>query len=82
MSLAGHGPKSRSSQVCLIISKTGQQGPVLYKVDKGVSNVARLSEGGQTESGAFLASSLPGMDCLSILQLTHPKVVLPKKETA
>ena len=33
MSLAGHRPKSGSRHVCLIISWTGRQGPVLYKGD-------------------------------------------------
>ena len=36
---AGHRPKSRSKHVCLLIAYTGQQGPVLYKGEKGV-NVA------------------------------------------
>ena len=43
MSLAGHRPKSGSRHVCLIIAKTGQRGPVLYKVD---NDAAGTPEGG------------------------------------
>ena len=46
MSLAGHGPKSGARHVCLIIALTGQQGPVLYKENKGVNDAARQTEGG------------------------------------
>ena len=47
MSLAGHGPKSGSRHVCLIITETRQQGPVLYKGDNGA---ARPPEGGPAEA--------------------------------
>ena len=54
MSLAGLGPKTGSRHVCLIITETGQKGPVLYKEDKGVNVAAR-----PTEAGDLFASSLP-----------------------
>ena len=44
MSLAGHGPKSGSRHVYLIMIKTGQQ---------GVNDAARPPEGGPTEAGGF-----------------------------
>ena len=59
MNLAGHGPKYVSKHVCLIITWTGQQGPVLYKGDEGVSDAARPPEGDPTEVGGLSASSLP-----------------------
>ena len=48
-SLAGVGPKSESRHVCLIISKTWLQGPVLYKGDKVVDDAAQPPEGGPAE---------------------------------
>ena len=62
MSLAGHGPKSGSRHVCLIIAYTGQQGPVLYKGDKGVNVAAPPAEGDSAEAGGRSASSLPLLD--------------------
>ena len=59
MSLAGLGPKYGFRHVCLIIAWTGLQNPVLYKGDKGVSDAARLPEGGSAEAGGPSASSLP-----------------------
>ena len=35
-------------------------------------------QSGPAGAGGLLASSLPGMDCLSMLQLTHQKVAQPK----
>ena len=51
MRLARHGPKSGSSHECLIIALIWQQGPVLYKGDKGVNDAACPSEDGPTETG-------------------------------
>ena len=66
MSLAGHGPKSESRHICLIIALIGQQGPVLYKGDKGVNDAARPPECGPAEAGSLPASSLPwSIDCLA-----------------
>ena len=53
MSLAGLGLKSGSKHVCLIIAKTGLQGPVLYQGDKGVNVAARTLEGGSAEAGGL-----------------------------
>ena len=59
MSQAGHGPKSVSRHVCLIIAWTEQQGPVQYKGDKGVNDAARSPEGGPTEAKGFICLCLP-----------------------
>ena len=37
-----------------------------------------LTRSGPAKAEGLLASNLPGMDCLSMLQLTHPKVPYPK----
>ena len=54
MSLVGYGPKHWSRHVCLIIAKTGGQGPVLYKSDKGVNDAPK---GGPAEAEGISASS-------------------------
>ena len=59
MSLAGHGPKSGSRHVCLIIAWTEQQGLVLYK---GVNDAAYPPEGGLAEPGDLSVSSLSLLD--------------------
>ena len=59
MSLVGLEPKSGSKHVCLLIAQTGQQGPVLYKGDKGVNVAARQHEGGPAEAGGLSVPSLP-----------------------
>ena len=52
-----------ASNGCLIIAQTGQQGPVLFKGDKGINDAAHPSEGGPAEAGGLSASSLPlGID--------------------
>ena len=51
---------------------------MLYKSDKGVNVAACPPEGGPVKAWGFLASSLSGMACLSMLQLTHLKVAQPK----
>ena len=51
MSLTGLGPKPGSRHKCLIIAWTGQQGPVLYKMDKAVSVAAGPPEGGPAKTG-------------------------------
>ena len=53
MSLAGYRPKHGSRHGCLIIAWTRQQGPGLYKGDKGVNDAAHPPEGGPAEPGAF-----------------------------
>ena len=50
MSLAGLWPKS------------GQQGSVLYKGDKGVHDATRPPAGGPAEAGGHMVSSLPSLD--------------------
>ena len=66
MILAEHGPKSGSKHVCLIIAKTGQQGPVLYKGDKGVNDAGRSPEGGPIKARGLSASSLPLFGLVSL----------------
>ena len=53
---------------------------MLYEGDKVVNAATCSPEGGPAEAGGLSASSLPGIDCLSMLQLTHPKVALRKPE--
>ena len=51
---------------------------MLYNGDKDVNAAARSPEGGPAKAGDLSASSLLGMDCLSMLQLTHLKMAQPK----
>ena len=79
MSQAGHGPKSGSRHVCLIIAQTGQQGPVLYKGDKCVSDATSPPEGGPVESRSLLALSLPcSIDCPAWMPVGSLKSFLAK----
>ena len=59
MNLPGHGPKSGSKHVCLIVALTGPWGQVLYKGDKGVNDAVCPPEGGSAEARDLLATSLP-----------------------
>ena len=70
MSLAGHGPKSRSRHVCLIIASNGRQGPVLYKGDK---DTAHPLKGGLAEAGGpFSLKSAIGFDTPSSTNARQP----------
>ena len=62
MSQAGYGFKHRSRHGCLLIAKTGQQGPVQYKGDTGVNLAARPPEGGPAEPRDLSTRSLPLLD--------------------
>ena len=59
MSLDGLGLKSGSRNLCLIIAWTGQQGPVLYKGDKGVNVAARPLEGSPAKALSLQLISIP-----------------------
>ena len=58
MSLAGHGPKSGSSHISLIMAWTGQQGLVQYKEDKAFNVVFRQPEGGPAEAGDLFINDI------------------------
>ena len=63
MNLSVLGPKSWSRHVCLIIALTGQQGPVLYKGNKGVNDAAHSPEGCPPTYG--LKSGIDANTCLA-----------------